>query len=170
VSDPRYPIGRFEWSGAANSADRRRWMEEIAQTPAQLRAAVAGLTEEQLETPYREGGWTIRQVAHHLADSHINSYVRFRLALTEDSPIIKPYDEKRWADLPDARSGPLEPSLRLLESLHARWVELLRQLSPSDWDREFVHPEHSAASSLSRTLALYAWHGRHHIAQIRCVR
>jgi uncharacterized damage-inducible protein DinB len=145
-------------------------MEEIAQAPAQLRAAVAGLTEQQLEIPYREGGWTIRQVAHHLADSHINSYVRFRLALTEDSPIIKPYDEKRWADLPDARSGPLEPSLRLLESLHARWVELLRQLSPSDWDREFVHPEHGAASTLCRTLALYAWHGRHHIAQIRSVR
>jgi hypothetical protein len=166
VSDRRYPIGRFAWSGAATAAERARWIEEIAQAPAQLRAAVEGLTGEQLETRYREGGWTIRQVAHHLADSHVNSYVRFRLALTEDSPIIKPYDEGRWAELADARSGPLEPSLSLLEALHARWVLLLRALRPDDWDRVFVHPEYGAPSSLSRTLALYAWHGQHHIAQI----
>ena len=166
MSDPRYPIGPFQWSGVATAAERAVWIEEIAQAPAQLRSAIAGLTEPQLDTPYRAGGWTIRQVAHHLADSHINSYVRFRLALTEESPTIKPYDEKRWAELPDALSGPVEPSLALLEALHARWVRLLRSLSPGDWDRVFIHPEHGAPSSLSRTLAVYAWHGRHHIAQI----
>lgn len=170
MSDPRYPIGRFEWTGSATDDERRTWMEELGQAPAQLRAAVEGLTEAQLDTQYRDGGWTVRQVVHHLADSHINSYVRFRLALTEETPTIKPYDEKRWAQLSDARSGPPEPSLALLDALHARWVELLRTLSTSDWEREFVHPEHGTRSTLSRTLALYAWHGRHHIAQILTVR
>lgn len=170
MSDPRYPVGRFEWAGSATDGERRKWIAELAEAPAHLRAAVEGLTEAQLDTPYREGGWTVRQVVHHLADSHMNSYVRFRLALTEETPTIKPYDENSWAELPDARSGPPEPSLALLEALHMRWVALLRTLSPSEWEREFVHPEHGARSTLSRTLAVYAWHGRHHVAQILTVR
>ncbi len=167
--DLRYPIGRFEWRGENSEDDRRRYLDEIEQAPAHLRAAVAGLSEEQLDTRYRPGGWTVRQVVHHVPDSHLNSYARFRLALTEDEPTIKPYDESRWAELTDARTAPIEVSLAFLESLHRRWVLLLRSLSPADYARQFRHPELGAVS-LDRNLALYAWHGRHHVAHVRSLR
>ena len=165
TDDLRYPIGRFEFDGEVSERQRREWIAAIAETPARLREAVKGLSEQQLDTPYRPGGWTLRQVVHHLPDSHLNSYVRYRLALTEDEPTIKPYAEARWAELADARTGPVEPSLALLEALHDRWVRLLNSLSPADWARTFRHPERGI-STLDRTLGLYAWHGRHHVAQI----
>ena len=164
--DLRYPVGQFSYEGAADQERRRQWIGEIERAPAQLRAAVQGLTPDQLDTPYREGGWTIRQVVHHVPDSHLNAYTRFKLALTEDLPTIKPYQEARWAELPDGRSAPIEISLDLLESLHRRWVLLLRQLSPADFSRSYVHPEEGREVELNEVLALYAWHGRHHIAQI----
>jgi len=167
--DLQYPVGRFEFPREVSSEDRARFIQEIADTPANLRAAVAGLSAEQLDTPYRPGGWTVRQVVHHVPDSHMNSYVRFRLALTEDEPTIKPYDEARWAELPDSRKGRIETSLALLESLHERWVLLLRSLSDGDFRRQFRHPELGAVS-LEKNLALYAWHGRHHVAHITSLR
>ena len=167
--DLQYPIGRFEFPREVSSEDRARFIQEIAETPANLRAAVAGLSGEQLDTPYRPGGWTVRQVVHHVPDSHMNSYVRFRLALTEEEPTIKPYDEARWAELADARTAGIETSLALLESLHERWVLLLRSLSPADFRRQFRHPELGVVS-LEKNLALYAWHGRHHVAHITSLR
>jgi hypothetical protein len=168
-TDPRYPIGRFEYEGPGEDA-RTTAIEAIAEAPRRLRAALGGLRPEQLETPYRPGGWTLRQVAHHLPDSHLNAYVRFKLALTEERPTIKPYDEARWAELPDVRGASVETSVALLEALHERWVALLRGLAASDWSREFVHPQHGTSFDLDRTLALYAWHGRHHVAQIASTR
>lgn len=167
--DLRYPIGPFEWRGENSADDRRRYLDEIEQAPARLRGAVAGLDNQQLDTPYRPSGWTVRQVVHHLPDSHLNSYVRFRLALTEDEPTIKPYDESRWAELTDARTAPVEISLAFIESLHRRWMVLLRSLTPADFARQFRHPELSVVS-LDRNLALYAWHGRHHVAHITSLR
>lgn len=165
-SDPRYPIGKFEWPGGQG---RENWIEEIAALPRRLRAAVEDLSAEQLDTPYRPGGWTVRQVVHHLADSHLNGYARFRWALTEHEPEVKTYDEAAWAELADARSSDADISLRLIEALHARWALLLRSLSPADFARAFRHPEHGAWP-LERNLALYAWHGRHHTAQITALR
>jgi len=165
----QYPIGRFEFPREVPDQDRARFIEEIAQTPANLRAAVAGLSEQQLDTSYRPGGWTVRQVVHHVPDSHMNSYIRFRLALTEEEPTIKPYDQSRWAELVDSRTAPIEISLVLLESLHERWVRLLRSLSPADWRRQFRHPELGPVS-LEKNLSLYAWHGRHHVAHITSLR
>lgn len=170
TADIRYPIGRFRFDGDSSSGRRQHWISEIAAAPAQLRAAVAGLTTTQLDTPYRDGGWTVRQVVHHVPDSHLNAYTRIKLALTEDEPTIKPYEEARWAELPDAREGDIEPSLSLLEFLHQRWLMLLRELKPADYDRQFRHPEHGRIFKLSETLALYAWHGRHHVAHITSLR
>ena len=167
--DLQYPIGRFSWSGPNSEDDRKRYIDEIEQAPARLRAAVTGLSNAQLDTPYRPGGWTVRQVVHHVPDSHLNSYVRFRLALTEKEPTIKPYDENQWAELTDARTAPIEMSLTLLESLHSRWILLLRGLHASDFAREFRHPELGTVS-LDKNLALYAWHGRHHVAHITSLR
>lgn len=167
--DLQYPIGRFEWSGKNTAEEQRRYIDEIEQAPAQLRAAVSGLSDQQLDTPYRPGGWTVRQVVHHVPDSHVNAYTRFRLALTEDEPTIKPYDEGQWAELPDARSAPVGPSLVLLESLHARWILLLRGLGEQDFARRFRHPELGTVN-LERYLAVYAWHGRHHVAHITALR
>ena len=160
--DPRYPVGRFD---PADTTPLGEIVEQIAAFPAKLREAVAGLTERQLETRYRDGGWTARQVVHHLADSHLHSAARFRLALTENRPTIKPYDEKKWAELPDAAGAPVEMSLRLIEGLHARWAALLRTLTPEEWKRTFVHPERGEMD-LERTARLYAWHCRHHLAHI----
>src|SRR6266478_4028861 len=151
MEDLHYPIGKFQ-----GGADLRRSIDEIAAAPAQLRAVVEGLSLQQLYTPYRPGGWTVRQVVHHLPDSHLNSYVRFRLALTENEPTIKPYDEARWAELLDARTAPVELSLALLDSLHKRWVLLLRSLSGADCSRKFLHPEIGEVT-LEKNLALYAW-------------
>lgn len=168
--DLRYPIGRFHFDGDAGSERQQQWITQIAAAPAELRAAVAGLTASQLDAPYRDGGWTIRQVVHHLPDSHLNAYTRMKLALTEDEPTIKPYDEARWAELTDARAGAIEPSLNLLEFLHQRWLMLLRQLKTADYTRQFRHPEHGRAFTLGETLAFYAWHGRHHVAHITSLR
>jgi hypothetical protein len=166
----RYPIGQFRYEGEPDQRRREQWIDEIAATPANLRAVVAGLSPHQLDTPYRDKGWTVRQVVHHLPDSHLNAYTRIKLALTEDVPVIKPYEEALWAELPDGRAAPIELSLNLLESLHHRWVQLLRQLTPADFRRRFVHPQHGRPIELQETLALYAWHGRHHVAHIASLR
>jgi hypothetical protein len=167
--DFRYPIGEFHWEGAATYAQREHWIQEIEEASLRLRAAVTGLSEAQLDTPYRPGGWTVRQVVHHLPDSHMNAYVRFKLTLTEDEPTVKPYDQERWAELADVRTEPVETSLVLLESLHRRWVALLRSLTAADFARRFHHPELGVVT-LDRNLASYAWHGRHHVAQITSLR
>jgi uncharacterized damage-inducible protein DinB len=169
MEDPRYPIGPFQFDGQVDPARRSQRIDEIAAAPGHLRAAIAGLTPAQLDTPYREKGWTVRQVVHHVPDSHLNAYTRIKLALTEDEPTIKPYEEARWAELPDMR-GPVEISLALLESLHRRWVLLLRELTPADLNRRFRHPEHGRTMALDEVLALYAWHGRHHVAHITSLR
>jgi len=165
MTDPRYPVGRFHYDGPPNADQKQSFIDEIAQTPAKLRAAVKGLSDVQFDTPYRDGGWTVKQVVHHVPDSHMNSYVRFKLALTEDEPTIKPYAEDRWAELGDTKATPAEVSLTLLDSLHDRWVRLLRSLTPEEWKRTFRHPE-LGPMTLEKTLALYAWHGRHHVAHI----
>ena len=162
--DPRYPVGRFR-RAEANLTDHPAHIATIAALPENLRAAIDRLSDAQLDTPYREGGWTVRQLVHHLADSHVNSYVRMRLALTEDWPTIKPYDEKLWADLSDARTAPIDLSLQILEGLHARWVLLLRSLQGDQWQRGYVHPE-NGRQTLAEAAALYAWHCRHHVAHI----
>jgi len=172
--DLQYPIGKFAWDRSgegllASEAERQQWLAEIAEASARLQAAVAGLTEAQLDTPYRPGGWTVRQVVHHLPDSHMNAYVRFRLALTEDEPTIKPYKEALWAQLSDARTSPAEPSLALLAGLHQRWVALLRSLKPEDFARTIKHPELGRVT-LEKYLAMYAWHGKHHVAHINGLR
>jgi hypothetical protein len=163
--DARYPIGKFHFDGPPSERQRASFIDDIEQAPAALRAAVKGLTPAQFDSPYREGGWTVRQVAHHVPDSHMNAYVRFKLALTEDEPTIKPYAEDRWAQLTDTQSTSVEVSLALLESLHTRWVTLLRSLRPEDWKRNFRHPELGLVS-LEKNLAIYSWHGRHHVAHV----
>ncbi len=165
MSDPRFPIGKFHYEGSPSEEQRRTFIAQIERTPAEMRAAVAGLSAQQLDIPYRDGGWTVRQVVHHIPDSHMNAYVRFKLALTEDEPTIKPYAEDRWAKLGDTESTPIEVSLALLENLHDRWVRLLRSLGPEDWKRAFKHPD-LGLMPLDKNLALYAWHGRHHTAHI----
>ena len=172
--DLQYPVGKFTWNRSgdgllATEAERQLWIADIEETPARLRAAISGLTEAQLDTPYRPSGWTVRQVAHHVPDSHMNSYVRFRLALTEDEPTIKPYDEGLWAQLSDARTAPPGISLALLDTLHQRWVLLLRSLQPEDFSRALKHPELGRVT-LEQYLALYAWHGKHHVAHITNLR
>ena len=169
MTDLRYPIGKFTYGGHLSEDQKRAFLDDIAQTPEHLGVAVEGLSETQLDTPYRPGGWTVRQVVHHVPDSHLNSYVRFKLALTEDEPTIKPYAEDRWAQLADTRVTPVEVSLTLLESLHDRWVRLLRSLTPEEWKRTFRHPD-LGPMNLEKTLALYAWHGRHHVAHITALR
>ena len=165
----RYPIGRIKRPAVMSTERRAALIDDIAEAPALLRAAVAGLTETQVDTPYREGGWTVRQVVTHVPDSHINAYVRFRWTLTESVPTIKPYDQNLWAELSDARSGNIETSLTLLEALHSRWVVLLRSLSEEDFGRRLDHPE-DGPMTLDDLLCIYAWHGRHHAAHITALR
>jgi hypothetical protein len=167
--DVRYPIGKFSWAGTQTVAERNRCIDEIAATPGRMRKGVAGLNTAQLDTPYRDGGWTVRQVVHHLPDSHMNSYIRFKFALTEHEPTIKPYDEARWAELIDGRTAPIEPSLSLLEGLHQRWTLLLTSLSEEDVKRRFHHPELGVVT-IDQYIALYAWHGAHHVAHITSLR
>ncbi len=169
MTDLRYPIGKFHFDSPSTDEQKRKQIDEIALAPANLRAAVKGLSAQQLDTPYRPEGWTVRQLAHHVPDSHLNAYVRFKLALTEDEPTIKPYAEDRWARLADTPDTPVEVSLTMLDSLHDRWVRLLRSLGPEEWKRSFRHPELGLVS-LERNLALYAWHGRHHVAHITGLR
>src|SRR5581483_7178300 len=157
--------GKFHYEGSPSEEQRRTFIAQIERTPAEMRAAVAGLSAQQLDIPYRDGGWTVRQVVHHIPDSHMNAYVRFKLALTEDEPTIKPYAEDRWAKLGDTESTPIEVSLALLENMHDRWVRLLRSLGPEDWKRAFKHPD-LGLMPLDKNLALYAWHGRRHTAHI----
>jgi hypothetical protein len=167
LEQQRYPIGRFVRSGGPPDAgSRAALVDVIEQTPKAIRGLVERLTDAQLDTPYRDGGWTIRQVVHHVPDSHMNAYVRMRLAVTEDTPTIKAYDEGRWAELPDARSAPVVVSLDLLESLHGRWVLFLRQLPDHDFQRSYIHPDLGRVP-LHEVVAMYAWHGRHHAAHIR---
>jgi uncharacterized damage-inducible protein DinB len=167
--DARYPIGKFSFGRTLNEDEKKELIDQIEQAPARLRAAVEGLSDQQLDTPYRDGGWTVRQVVHHVPDSHLNSYVRFKLALTEDGPTVQPYMENLWAELPEAKSAAPEISLSLLEALHKRWVMTLRAMKPEEWKRTFRHPE-IGPMSLEKNLALYAWHGRHHVAHITSLR
>ena len=165
TDDLRYPVGPFTFEGKLSDEQRSQAIDEIAQAPARLRAAVDGLSAEQLDTNYRPGGWTVRQVVHHLPDSHLNSYIRFKLALTEDQPTIRPYDENSWSALSDAQTAPPEISLDLLEALHRRFVIVLKSLDRKDLARTFLHPDIGVVS-LEKNIALYAWHGRHHVAHI----
>jgi len=169
VLDPRYPIGKFTRPELVDAHQRRGSIATLAALPENLRAALYGLNEGQIHTPYREGGWTVRQLVHHVADSHMNAYVRTRLALTEAWPTIKPYDEKLWAELPDTMRLPVNISLELLESLHRRWVALLESLSEEQWKRGYIHPE-SGQHTLEQVVALYDWHSRHHVAHITALR
>jgi uncharacterized damage-inducible protein DinB len=169
TTDPRFPIGDFKYPASVSTQERNQFIDQIASTPAAMRAALKELSDKQLNTPYRDGGWTVRQVVHHVPDSHMNAYVRFKLAMTEDSPTIKPYLEDRWAQLADTENTRVDVSLALLESLHERWVQLLRSLKEEDWKRTFKHPE-LGERRLDQTVALYAWHGRHHIAHVTALR
>jgi len=169
MSDPRYPVGKFTPDDNPTSETRAKHIHELVSLPNQMRQAVTGLTPEQLDTPYREGGWTVRQVVHHVPDSHLNAYIRFKLALTENVPTIKPYDEAAWAKLKDTELTPIDVSLNLLDAVHTRWVTLLRTLKADDFARKFNHPE-GGVQTLDRTLALYSWHSRHHLAHITSLR
>jgi hypothetical protein len=165
TTDIRYPTGRFARPEHVTDAQRAQAVDTLAATPAKLRDAVQGLTEQQLDTPYRPEGWTVRQVVHHLPDSHLNAYIRFKLALTEDNPTIKPYAEALWAQLPDSRTTPVETSLTMMDALHDRWLHVLAAMQPADFARTVVHPE-NGPMSLELMLQLYAWHGMHHVAHI----
>ena len=167
LENDRYPIGRFErLRGPLDAAARAGLIDTIDKTPATIRSLVERLDERQLDSPYRDGGWTILQVVHHVPDSHMNAYIRMKLAVTEETPTIKPYDEARWAELSDGRSAPISMSLDLLQALHQRWVTFLRALSEQQFQRTFVHPELGSVA-LFEALAMYAWHGRHHTAHIQ---
>ena len=167
--DLRYPVGLCEWSAEVSAEEKRKHIRDISELPAKLREAVAGLAPQHLDIPYREGGWTIRQIVHHIPDSHVNSYTRFKLALTEDEPTIKPYDQGRWAEMPDARTAPIEISLNLVEALHGRWSLLLDNMTDADFERPLRHPE-IGVLKLKSLLAGYGWHCRHHVAQILATR
>lgn len=170
MDDPRYPIGPFVPPGRLSPAARRDCIARIAAMPARLRASVEGLGPAQLATPYREGGWTVRQVVHHVPDSHLNAYTRFRITLTEPTPTIRTYEEARWAELPDARDGPIQISLDLLAALHRRWVPLLEQIAPAQWELPLFHPGIGREMDLDELLAMYAWHGDHHTAHVTTLR
>jgi hypothetical protein len=169
-TDLQYPIGRFTPATPITDAMRDAAVEEIAALPERMRHAVAGLTDAQLDTPYRPGGWSVRQVVHHVPDSHVNAYIRLKLALTEDAPTITPYNEKAWAELADVRL-PVEVSLALLDSVHARWVALCRDLKSTDWARTFIHPEYpEGPRTIDWLVQIYAWHSNHHLAHITSLR
>lgn len=169
--DPRYPIGKpesrpFSDKGGFDEAKKMSYLQDIRLCPALLEDAIANLDEHQLNTPYREGGWTIKQVVHHVADSHMNAYIRFKLGLTEDNPTIKPYDEAAWAELSDTHNLPINISLTLLHALHTRWVDLMKNMTEVQWQRTVYHPEHKREIKLWDLLGTYSWHGKHHTAHI----
>ena len=168
ATDPRYPIGKFE-EKPFSQKQKEEWMTDILFLPRQLEMSILNLDEAQLETPYREDGWTVKQVIHHVADSHINAYCRFKFGLTEDQPVIKPYDEAAWARLHDYNMA-VNISLTLLHALHNRWYDLLKHISDEEWNRSVVHPEHGKLMTLWHLLGLYAWHGRHHCAHVTALR
>lgn len=161
----RFPIGKFDKNIEITEQVLKKWISEIKELPGRLQEATENLTEDQLDTPYRPGGWTVKQVVHHIADSHINSFIRFKLALTEVLPIIKPYDEALWAELPDGQDMPIDVSLQLLKALHERWIVLLKNLSDEQLQRKFIHPD-SGEVLLKTNIGMYAWHGSHHLAHI----
>jgi uncharacterized damage-inducible protein DinB len=165
----QYPIGKYKKPEHIDAGQRERFIQEIAAAPKELRKAVEGLNESQLNTPYREGGWTVRQVVHHLPDSHMNAYVRLKLALTEHEPAVKTYEEALWSELPDVKTVPIEISLALLDALHVRWIACLRGLVGDAFEKKFWHPA-MGFMSLNEQLALYAWHGKHHVAHITSLR
>lgn len=169
MSDLSFPIGRFVRPDSWSETERDEAIAQLAALPERLRAAVAGLTDAQLDTPYRPGGWTVRQVVHHVADSHVNGHIRLRFALTLECPTIMPYDQDRWAQLPDVLALPVEVSLSILDGIHARWAALARSLTTEQARRRFVHPE-GGEQTVDQQLALYAWHGRHHTAHITALR
>jgi hypothetical protein len=169
TTDLRYPIGRFERPTEFSDTSRAAAVAAIASAPAALRRSVHGLSNSQLDTPYRPDGWTVRQLVHHVADSHVNAYVRHRLALTEDNPTIKPYDENLWAELPDSKSAPIESSLQMLEAMHERWVLSIKVMEPASFSRTLNHPERGPMT-LDLMLELYAWHGAHHVAHVTDLR
>jgi hypothetical protein len=168
--DLRYPIGTYDYPTTVSEYERERWMQDISIAPRLLEDAVDGLSDRQMETAYRPGGWTVRQVVHHVADSHMNGLIRFKLALTEEQPTIKCYDEARWAELADVSVVPIEVSLALLDGIHTRWMAVLRSLKSEDFRRSFFHPERNGVLTLEQALGLYAWHGRHHAAHITTLR
>jgi uncharacterized damage-inducible protein DinB len=172
--DLRYPIGKATdppFAGAAYSEETKNaFLFDIQNTPGLLENAVLNLDEHQLNTPYREGGWTIKQVVHHVADSHMNAYIRFKLALTENNPVIKPYEEAAWAEMSDTKNLPINISLTLLHALHLRWAEIMKNMGAADWERTVFHPEHKRNLSLWILLGSYAWHGKHHTAHITRLR
>lgn len=170
TEDFRYPVGKFAMPAESTPANLAAWRTDLAELPAKMRAAIAGLSDAQLDTPYRDGGWTVRQTVHHVADSHLNAYCRFRLALTEDTPTIKTYEEARWAELVDAGTSPVAPSLGILDGVHTRLITLIDSLTPAQWQRGFVHPEHGRTMTIAQLAALYSWHSRHHVAQINNLR
>jgi hypothetical protein len=169
LDDLRYPIGRFSPMASTLPGVRTANIHTLRLLPERLRAATAGLSDAQLDTAYREDGWTLRQVVHHVTDSHANAYIRFKLALTEEWPTIKPYDEAAWADLQDSRWLPIDGSLAFIEALHGRWVAVLESLTDDDFRKGYNHPEHGK-QNLSSALALYDWHSRHHTAHITSLR
>jgi hypothetical protein len=169
LDDLRFPIGRFAAPASSMPGIRAAHIQTLRLLPERLRAATSGLTDAQLDTPYREDGWTSRQVVHHVADSHANAYIRFKLALTEEWPTIKPYDEAAWANMPDSRCLPIESSLALISALHGRWVELLESMADDGFHRGYNHPE-MGRQNLAKALALYEWHSRHHTAHITSLR
>jgi hypothetical protein len=162
----RYPIGKRQYNGGLSQAELSGCLSDIGSLPALLTMEVEHLTAEQLDTPYRPGGWTLRQLVHHLCDSHMNAFIRFKLALTETSPVIKPYAEALWADMADCRIMPVQPGLSLINALHQRWMVLLNNLKPADLQRTYVHPEYGKVFTLEEAISLYAWHCRHHLAHI----
>jgi hypothetical protein len=166
--DPRYPIGRYE-PKPFSPTQLQDWLNDIKFLPQSLENAILNLDAAQLETPYRDGGWTVQQLVHHVADSHMNAVIRFKLGVTEQNPTIKPYDEKAWAMLPDVQL-PINISLTLLHALHARWYEVLRHFTAADWDKTLFHPELEKTFTLWHFLGMYAWHSRHHVAHITALR
>jgi uncharacterized damage-inducible protein DinB len=167
--DPRYPVGQYE-PKPFSQQQKEEWLADIRFLPQALENAVTNLDEQQLQTPYREGGWTIHQVVHHVADSHMNAYIRFKLGLTEDNPAIKPYEEKLWAITKDVENLPINISVTLLFALHQRWYECLKFFTDADWQRTVFHPEHKKTMTLWYLLGMYAWHSRHHTAHITSLR
>jgi len=165
----KYPIGRYLVEDNIDKSSIENWITEIESLPQRLSEAVKGLSEKQLQTPYRPDGWTVQQVVHHIADSHMNAYIRFKLALTENNPLIKPYDEKLWAELPDSNLTDINVSLELINALHKRWTTLLRQLDEKELNKEFLHPE-SGMKKLKESISHYVWHGNHHLAHITSLR
>lgn len=170
IEELKYPIGKFERPAEITPEKIEEWIGEIEALPKQLKDCVANLTEEQLDTPYRPEGWTVRQVIHHIADSHMNSYIRFKWTATEDNPTIKAYDQVAWGDLPDSKTAPVELSLAIIEGLHLRWVTLLKTYTEADWKRTMFHPESKKTIPMDVNLPMYGWHGKHHIAHIEALK